>query len=1016
MADKIYSFRIDIEDRGKVAEEILKVDQSLQKLNETRRQAKKDLDKGKISQDQYNKVLKDTKLRETELRQGKIQLAKADRSLATQTISTKNSMAALRAETSLLIQKANQLNLATAQGRKEFASIQKQVDKNKTAIRNFDRQMSGSKTLVGEYGRGIVSSFKSMAAGLIGFTALIRVMRDLTKVTGEFDTATAKLASVTLSTREEISELTDQAERLGATTIFTAAQVTDLQISLAKLGFTAEEIQQSTAAVVDFATATGADLGQAAKVAGVAIRAFGLDALEAEATVASLAIGTTKSALAFEDYETILSTTGSVARAYGFTLEDTIALTGRLRDAGFDASKAATATRNILLNLADANGALAQKLGGSVGTLDEMIDALVDLDERGIGLNETLELTDKRSVAAFSQFLQGAESVRELKDQVTDTTDQLEEMVDLQLDSFAGDVKALQSAWQGFILSLQASGALREVTQFLKDAVLQVSNLDLAFTKFHKQTGQQIEESFNLLSSLSNKQGQEFQAVIAELDKIDFAKLSLDPEDYAAQFAEIRNVNKKESVALAKEYIRQRHETNREDIEINLATERRKAEDAVDIVKRREADKEKAAAEAREKQAKADLKAAEKLAKEKAAAEKKATEEAAREIARFKIEVEREVAKALERSTGGVLKQEETIADQRIDLLKQQLDAVKLLTADSEEERIAQLEKTLVLEGEIRRAEFAKDQVARDLLLEQAKSDYNDLETTLRGLKDRLASGEITKEFFNSQQEIIEASQENIMQTQEILNEQTKLANEELENDLTAQKVKGAQERAGIEKKTQKEILDEVDKGLQVASKLTTQFSDLFEAQKQKELSAAGDNAAKREEIEKKYARRQQAVSVTQALINVAQGITKAIAQGGILGIITGGIVSAAGLLQVQSIRAAKFEEGGKVQSGSELPGFSKSGDNTLALVKPGEAVLNQRQQLAIGGPEILRRAGVPGFATGGVVGAPEPNVSGLNGGLDLVGLINSIKVVQNVNELHDAERELEVINETSEI
>ena len=104
------------------------------------------------------------------------------------------------------------------------------------------------------------------------------------------------------------------------------------------------------------------------------------------------------------------------------------------------------------------------------------------------------------------------------------------------------------------------------------------------------------------------------------------------------------------------------------------------------------------------------------------------------------------------------------------------------------------------------------------------------------------------------------------------------------------------------------------------------------------------------------------------------------------------------------------------VQSGSELPGYSKTGDNTLALVKPGEAILNRGQQLAIGGPDALRRAGVSGFATGGVVGAPEPSVAGLDAGMDIVGLINSIRVVQDVNELHRAEDELAVIQETSEL
>ena len=46
------------------------------------------------------------------------------------------------------------------------------------------------------------------------------------------------------------------------------------------------------------------------------------------------------------------------------------------------------------------------------------------------------------------------------------------------------------------------------------------------------------------------------------------------------------------------------------------------------------------------------------------------------------------------------------------------------------------------------------------------------------------------------------------------------------------------------------------------------------------------------------------------------------------------------------------------------------SGDNDsiLALLTPGEAVLNQQQQMRLGGPAALKRAGVPGFKDGGKV------------------------------------------------
>ncbi len=91
----------------------------------------------------------------------------------------------------------------------------------------------------------------------------------------------------------------------------------------------------------------------------------------------------------------------------------------------------------------------------------------------------------------------------------------------------------------------------------------------------------------------------------------------------------------------------------------------------------------------------------------------------------------------------------------------------------------------------------------------------------------------------------------------------------------------------------------------------TAVVSQMFEAAKNKELAAAGDNEEKKAKIELKYAKRQKALSIVQAVINTAQGVTKAFAQGGILGMITGGIVAASGLAQISTIRSTPLAKGG---------------------------------------------------------------------------------------------------------
>ncbi len=291
-------------------------------------------------------------------------------------------------------------------------------------------------------------------------------LKDAVRITVDYEQANANLASVMGVTIDKTKKLQEQSKELGGDTAFTATEAVKMQEELAKLGYTEEEILKSGRGIVNFTIATNAELPRAAALAGAALRSFQLDASEMDRVVGVLGVSTVKTALNFNDLETGLSTVAPVAHAFGFSIEDTVALLGKLSDAGFDASSAATATRNIILNLADSNGALAKSLGGSVSSFDELIPALNELKNQGIDLNGTLELTDKRSVAAFNQFLNTADSAKVLRDSLYDVNGQLEQMAEERLNTVRGRIELVQSSWESFILSMdKGSGVFSKVTK-----------------------------------------------------------------------------------------------------------------------------------------------------------------------------------------------------------------------------------------------------------------------------------------------------------------------------------------------------------------------------------------------------------------------------------------------------------------------------------------------------------------------------------------------------------------------
>ena len=93
----------------------------------------------------------------------------------------------------------------------------------------------------------------------------------------------------------------------------------------------------------------------------------------------------------------------------------------------------------------------------------------------------------------------------------------------------------------------------------------------------------------------------------------------------------------------------------------------------------------------------------------------------------------------------------------------------------------------------------------------------------------------------------------------------------------------------------------------------------------------------------------QWSANILAATANTAVGVTQALAQGGVAGIITGALVAAAGAVQLASIMAAKpikhFAAGGVVGG---MNGASMGADNTTIAARTGEMIMNANQQRAL--------------------------------------------------------------------
>ncbi|QQO97050.1 tail tape measure protein [Cellulophaga phage Nekkels_1] len=376
---------------------------------------------------------------------------------------------------SLAIQQLQGNTLTKAQV-SEYKKLGSQIKILDSQLKKVDATAGQFQRNVGNYPKVLGSATRGLRSflGAFGLTSGIylfaNALKSTFKIFKDFDQGQADLAGILGIEKSDtrLINLTNQAKLLGATTAFTATQVSELQLELAKLGFNDAEIIKATRGVENLAIATGVDAARAAKLAGAAIRGFNLDASEANRVASALAVSTTKSASSFETLETSLPKVSAIAKSFGFTIEDTTALLGGLQNAGFEASIAGTSLRQIFLQLADSNGKLAQRLGGGAESFDELIEQFKKVEEEGISLGEAFNLTNARSVAAFKVFLSGADDLKKLRDSITDVEGELDKLAETKLDSLTGDVTLLTSAWEGLVLSIEDGEG--EISKFFRTA------------------------------------------------------------------------------------------------------------------------------------------------------------------------------------------------------------------------------------------------------------------------------------------------------------------------------------------------------------------------------------------------------------------------------------------------------------------------------------------------------------------------------------------------------------------
>lgn len=867
----------------------------------------------------------------------------------------------------------------------QYIKNSRAIKDKSTQLRNLNKNLKESTTNTTKSTKATNGMAKQIIKGAAAIGVIVTAFRTINRAVSavvttftEFEFVMAKVNAISGATEKEFIALNDSAKELGRTTFFTAEQVGQLQLNFSKLGFSADEIMNAQEATLALATATGSDLARSATVAASAVRGFGLDASETQRVVDVMAVSFATSALDIEKFQTAMTKVAPIAKAAGFSIEDTTAIMAKLSDAGIEASIAGTSLRNIFLKMQDPASDLSQAFGTTIHSLDELIPAMREFVAQGGDMAEIMGVVDLRQAAAFELMLASADVLTKYRNKLADSTGEAKRMADMIGKTLQGSFLKLKSALEGVSIAVmeQFAEGLKSATKnlttfatwlsknstiittlikglsFLAKTIVvmytaqKIANAAaiagrIALAAYSIATGTASMATKRFIVSLKNLRGAAIRtglgAIVVILGEYLYNLLAVNDE--TDKYVEKQKKQQKEAqsfITLQETEIAYTKEQS--DLNIKLFKEEKKRrEDRLELLRKEI---------------------------------QFLTDPAAIEEMQDRIDVDKEAIKVMETK----IKHEEDFEKRRRETrareaalqsdllyqLEQELKLIKETPAATEQEVMARNKNIEAIEKEIKR--LSELGIEKKKEVENNAIFYQDLYTSS---VDQL--------------DLLKAEDEKYFAAQEAKGKQRLEMFKTFSDSIFTIIGNNAQRRADSEAK----ILEE-----------RKEAGVITEEQYEKQL----------EQVQKKAFERKKKLDIAEAIINGALAMTKVTAQTGVLAFAFSPFIAAMTAAQIAVIASQKFADGGLIEKfadGGMVVGKShaQGGEKfavggRVAELEGGEAVINKRSTAMFKGQLSAMNAAGGGvkFADGGLMNMPSFASSQFNaiGQQNMMGAMNT--------------------------
>lgn len=343
-----------------------------------------------------------------------------------------------------------------------------------------------------QVGLGLTAVGVGLAGGLLAAT----------NAAAEFERKLDYFSAVSGATADQYDMIREKALQLGADTIYSADQIADSFVELAKSGVGVEDLMNGIGeAVANLGASTDMPLAEAATSLTTILNTFGLAAEDAVGVVDKLAGAANASSIDVQDLILTMTYAGASAKTAGISFEDINTAIALLGERGIKGSKAGTGLRQVIDKLiaptdkgAKALEALGIQAEDGSSKLRQMDGTLKPFPELLDTLNGALDgMTQAQKLDILGQIFPitslptvlnlldgGSAALARMNGEINKTT--ALEVAGERLDNLSGDVEYLRGELDTLIINIGATtqAFARGLVQSIEAVVTWLNSLDPA--------------------------------------------------------------------------------------------------------------------------------------------------------------------------------------------------------------------------------------------------------------------------------------------------------------------------------------------------------------------------------------------------------------------------------------------------------------------------------------------------------------------------------------------------------